>query len=229
MTAARRAAPQFAPDPHRRAMIAKLHLAKKQLGMEEADYRAVLNRSTGVDSAATMTTDQLASALKEMNRLGFEARPAAPKAGARPADHPSAKKARAMLISLGLLGVIRNPTEAALEAFARRQMGTTRLQWADQSQVYKLIEALKGIATRNGWDQNVAGLADPVWTLKLRLCEAILKRLIHVGAQPAGTTLAMVAGRADSGVLELTERDLEQLAARLGDQLARAHWQDHYG
>ncbi len=216
---------QFAPDPHRRAMIAK----KKQLALEEEDYRLILDRVTGKRSAGDMTAAQLDAALKEMGRLGWQpSRPGgAPGQQNRPTN-PAAAKARAMLISLGLLGVIRNPTEAALNAFARRQIGVDRLSWADQSQVYKLIEALKAIANRNGWDQSTAGLADPVWTLKLRLCEAILKRLIHLGAVPAGTSLAVAAGHSEGAVLALTERELEALAARLGDQLARAHWQDHY-
>jgi hypothetical protein len=31
-----------------------------------------------------------------------------------------------------------------------------KMQWANQAQAYKLIEALKAIAQRNGWDQRIA-------------------------------------------------------------------------
>jgi phage gp16-like protein len=215
---AQRARPaRFAPDPHRRTMIAKLHLARKDLALEEEDYRVILERVTGKRSAADLSAAQLDSALKEMARLGWQAKPASGRA-----NNPAANKARAMLISLGLMGVIRNTSEQALNAFARRQTGIERLSWVNQEHVYKLIEALKGIANRNGWNQSTEGLADPVWTLKLRLCEAILARLIAAGIEQPGTALATVAGEilATGGpVMTLTERHLEQLAAALGARL----------
>jgi len=198
-------------------MIAKLHLARKDLALEEDDYRLVLHRVTGKRSASDLSAAQLDAALKEMKRLGWEAKPASGRV-----SNPAANKARAMLISLGLMGVIRNSSEAALNAFARRQIGVDRLSWADQSQVYKLIEALKAIANRNGWNQSTEGLADPVWTLKLRLCDAILARLIAAGIEQHGTALAALAGEilATGGpVMTLTERQLEQLAAALGARL----------
>ncbi len=216
---------RFAPDPHRRTMIAKLHLAKRDLAMDEADYRLVLERVTGRRSAGDMSAAQLDAALKEMARLGWQAQP---KSGPRTAGssravtNPAANKARAMLISLGLMGVIRNTSEQALEAFARRQLGVERLAWADQAQVYKLIEALKAIANRNGWNQSTEGLTDPVWTLKLRLCEAIVARLIAAGIEPPGTALAALAGEilnTVGPVMTLSEDQLMQLAAVLGARL----------
>lgn len=225
---ARRAAPppRFPADPQRRVMIAKLHLAKKQLNLHDDDYRDALERVTGQRSAADLSRAQLEAALAEMTRLGFTAAPKAPRAGGKAAFNPAASKARAMLISLGLMGVIRDSSEKALEAFARRQLGVERLAWADQAQVYKLIEALKAIANRNGWCQSTEGLADPVWTLKLRLCEAILARLIDAGIEPAGTALATVAAEVlgddeslSCPLMMLDGGQLEQLAAALGARL----------
>jgi hypothetical protein len=110
-------------------------------------------------------------------------------------------------------------------------MGIERLQWADQAQVYKLIEALKAIAERHGWSQDVAGLSDPIWALKLRLVEAILRRMIAAGAAPPELTLARAAEQmlgVSAPVLELSETDLETLARRMGEQLARHAWANHY-
>jgi phage gp16-like protein len=242
----------FAPDPQRRTMIAKIHVAKKELGFDDGDYRALLERVTGKVSTTAMNAGEMGRVLDELARLGWApmaggkvqkrsgTRPAAEAAYRGGADHPAAKKARAMLISLGMLGVIRNPSEAALEAFARRQMGTTQLQWADQAQVYKLIEALKAIAQRHGWDQNVAGLGDPIWTLKLRLCGAILRRLVAAGVVPPEETVATVAAgvlgkgpAADAAkqvaVIELSETDLETVARHLADRLAAHAYAAHYG
>jgi phage gp16-like protein len=227
---------QFPPDPQRRSMIAKIKIAQKALDFDDGDYRALLDRVTAKSSCTAMNNRELAAVLDEFKRLGWSAiETGKPKVTRRPAraDHPAAKKARAMLISLGLLGVIRNASEGALEAFARRQMGVERLQWADQAQVYKLIEALKAIAERHGWNQDVAGLADPIWTLKFRLCGAILRRLIAAGAvSPDATMATVIAARLgiNERVQQVTERDLEQLAAVLGHDLAvhaaAAHYED---
>ena len=226
---------KFAPDPQRRTMIAKIKIAQKDLDFDDGDYRALLGRVTGKRSCTAMTNGELGQVLDEFKRLGWApvtSANAKPKPGRPPrADYPGAKKARALWISLSLLGVIRQPTEAALEAFARRQMGVERLQWADQAQVYKLIEALKKIAERHGWDQSVAGLADPIWTLKLRLCEAIVKRQIAVGLLPPEAGLAGVI-KARLGkhgpVQDVTERELEQIATHLGGELARHAADDYY-
>lgn len=228
---------KFPPDPQRRVMIAKIKIAQKHLDFDDGDYRALLNRVTGKASCTTMTQAELGQVLDEFKRLGWApvtSANAKPKPGRPPrADYPGAKKARALWISLSLLGVIRQPTEAALEAFARRQMGVERLQWADQAQVYKLIEALKKIAERHGWDQSVAGLADPIWTLKLRLCEAIVKRSVAAGVLPASATIATVIAdelgyRDRVKVAAVTERELEMLASKLGRDLAHHVADDYY-
>ncbi len=222
----------FAPFPQRRVMIAKIQIARKDLDFDDGDYRALLDRVTGLTSCTAMTEPQLGQVLDEFKRLGWAPKVTPGKPGKpRRADHPGAKKARALWISLSLLGVIRQPSEAALEAFARRQMGCERFQWADQSQVYKVIEALKSIAVSHGWDQNTAGLADPIWTLKYRLCAAILRRLIAAGVVAATATMATtlserlgIVGRVQTP----TERDLEQLAAALGHDLATHAAASHY-
>lgn len=165
MTAAR--APKFAPNPAGRAMIAKLHIARKDLGLSEDDYRAVLLRETGKSSAGDMTLAELDKALAAFVAQGWKPGPSRKGSGsdlkagrvaraARPADHPSARKARAMWVSLWNLGAVKNPAEAALEAFAARQLGVERMQWADQAKCYKLIEALKAMAERAGWLQGPA-------------------------------------------------------------------------
>lgn len=64
------------PTPDRRAMIAKIHLAKKQLALTEDSYRDILRRVTGLDSAGAMRADQLDAVLREFGRLGWKPKPA---------------------------------------------------------------------------------------------------------------------------------------------------------
>lgn len=176
-------------DP-RRAAIVKVQIARKELALDEETYRALLERVTGRRSAADCTVAQLGRVLDELKAKGWKPsfsargqkappfRPDAGQARARPADSPVARKARALWISLHQLGEVRDPSERSLEAFAARQLGVDRLRWADQSQGYRLIEALKAMAERAGWSQDLSGI-DPAFhtaTLKRRLEAALAAR-----------------------------------------------------
>jgi phage gp16-like protein len=150
----------------RGAMIAKVHLGAKDLRLDEDTRRDLMERVTGKRSAADCTDDELDAVLAEYRARGWSptvvrggkpARNGPAPARRAAADHPVALKARAMWISLYDLGVVRNSSEAALEAFARRQLGVAALQWADQSMGYRLIEALKAMAERAGWPQDLTG------------------------------------------------------------------------
>jgi phage gp16-like protein len=169
-------------DQRRRGMIAKVKVAQKQLGLDEDTYRALLQRVTGKRSAADLNVAELEAVIGDLVDHGFKPTVivggninAGKTAAIARADHPSARKARAMWISLHQLGVVRDPSEKALEAFAARQLKIDRLQWADVGDVYKLIEALKAMAERAGWSQDLAGIpaALHVPTLKARLQTAI--------------------------------------------------------
>lgn len=159
-----RPAPYDAAQQRRRALLAKVHLAKKELRLDDVAYRALLKRVTGAESAADLSPQQLGSVLDELKAKGFTVRrpkpkaaPAAERAPARrQATSPAATKARALWISLHQLGVVRDSSEAALESFGRRQLGVDRLQWANGSQMYRLIEALKAMGERAGWSQDVS-------------------------------------------------------------------------
>ena len=144
--------------------LAKVQIARKETGIHEDDYRGMLERITGQRSAKGLSDAQLGLVLDEFKtRHGWKpsivkgGKTAAPGRKPVPAEHPSAKKARALWISLWQLGVIRNKSEEGLEAFAQAQLGCERMAWADQQQMYKLVEALKAMAQRAGWSQTVRG------------------------------------------------------------------------
>ena len=182
MTAAR----AFTSDNGRRALLAKVHLAKKDLRLDDDTYRDILERETGRRSSAECSVQELEHLVAHFRRQGFVpktvagGRQGAPRpAGQRRADHPVAKKARAMWISLHQLGVVENASEQALEAFAKRQLGVERMQWMDQGLSSKLIDALKDWAKREGWDQDLAGIekSRQVRILKVRLAWTQARKL----------------------------------------------------
>lgn len=189
MTAPARKARFDGTTQNRRALIAKVHVAKKQLGLNDDDYRAVLLRIGGATSAADLSDTKLADVISEFSRKGFTTK-ARPVGTPRPADHPVALKARALWISLHQLGAIDNPSEPALEAFACRQLGVPKLQWANQAHGYKLIEALKAMAERAGWSQKLDGVAPDakLLILKRRLVEALMGQMWSAGLAPLNWT-----------------------------------------
>ena len=207
----------------RRSMLAKIHIAKKQLAMDEDDYRQLLFEETGHASAGDCSEAQLSRVLERLKKLGFKP---LPKAGKKAATHPMARKARALWISLHHLNVVQNPAEEALEAFARRQLGCTKLNWANQREAYKLIEALKAMALRHGWRQTAAhdGHKLSPKELQMHLCEVILAKLKEGGHVPADWYLDVAAKRLcgiDTGATETgyTAEDYGRLAKALGDKL----------
>lgn len=216
-----------AADAHRRGMLAKVHIAKKQLGLADDDYAAVLIRVTGHDSAGKCNQAELEAVLRAFERQGFTTKAKAPgaKRAGGAADHPAARKARAMWISLGLLGAVRDTSEKALETFARRQLGCDRLQWANQGQVYKLVEALKAMAERNGWSQSVEGLprAAVPNALKRRLCDALLAKLHETGDAPREWNVERAAfefAGIEADLLFAGPETLDLVARSLGAALA---------
>lgn len=208
---------------HRRAMIAKVNIARHQLAMAEDDYRQVLFDETGKLSLRDCTDAQLDALIGRLKRLGFQP---LPKAGAKPAaQHPMARKARALWISLHQLGAVHNPSEQALEAFAKRQLGCERLNWARQSEAYRLIEALKAMAKRAGWQQRcpVTGKPLSVAVLQRSLCDVILAKLKETGEVPDHWTLNDAAFRLCGLELgadgPMSTEDHVRLAAALGAKL----------
>lgn len=226
---------RFAPDPQRRALIAKVHIAPKQLGMTDEDYRATMHRVTGRISAADCNLDQLKALVAEFERKGFRAIAGGKKVpGKGRADHPVARKARAMWISLGLLCAIEDHGEAALEGFARRQLRCERFQWANQAQGDRLIEALKARAERHGWPQSLAGIGKVhhVHALKARLCDAILAKLKVLAIAPSNWALGRAAWElchlSDSEQHLFSTDDYDRIAHGLGKVLREKGGKDAF-
>lgn len=188
MPGRKQAAAQAAPaSPAKRRMIAMVHIAKKDLALSDDDYRAILLDVAGFRSSADCTEGDLIKLIERFKARGWKPAQPSGRAKPKPADHKPAGKARALWLSLHALGAIDDPSERALEAFARRQLGCDRLQWANQALAYRLIEALKAMAERHGWNQALDGVKPEarVIVLKRRLIEALMAKLWACGTCPA--------------------------------------------
>jgi len=68
---ARKLRPKFTGGRIDRSKIALIHTAKRQLGMAETDYRALLLREGGVKSSSDLTLEGFDAVMAEFKRFGF--------------------------------------------------------------------------------------------------------------------------------------------------------------
>jgi phage gp16-like protein len=141
----------------RNAILAKIHLAKKQLNLDDSTYREVLLRVTGHRSCRDCSPDQLGRAVAEFERLGFA--DARRKRDATAPNAPLVGKLKALWWALHHLGVTDEPTDERLLAFVARQAGAapTALRFATAAQLNGAIEGAKQWLRRLGlapasWD-----------------------------------------------------------------------------
>lgn len=133
---------------YRRKCLAKIHIAKKELGLSDEDYRSLINATVpGRESAADLDDEQLQMLLDRLYALGW--RPRLPRNRERPLP-PMVWKARKLWLQLYELGAIQNPQWTALARFAKRMTGIGDLRRLNVKQAVIVIEALKRWLEREG-------------------------------------------------------------------------------
>lgn len=125
-----------------RARLVKIHIARKDLALEEDSYRALLERVTGHRSSAECNDAELDAVLGEFKRFGW-----VPKTKRRPlSNKPHVRKIFALWSSMKPL--LRNGSTKALCAFVERQTGVSDPEWLSPEAATKVVEALKAWARR---------------------------------------------------------------------------------
>ncbi|MCW5708693.1 regulatory protein GemA [Shinella sp.] len=102
--------------------IAAIHVARKQLDLDEDVYRAKLVAITGKSSAKDMTEAERQKVLGEFRKVGFRPAPGR-SAGRRQLAGPYAKKLQALWIAAWNLGLVDYRDDKAMLAFVKRQTG----------------------------------------------------------------------------------------------------------
>lgn len=128
-------------DQQKQKFIRLIHVAKRELGLDEDTYRAMLVNVTGMDSTKTMPLYKLEAVVKHMKRTGFKVR-SKPQTRSL-ADDAQSKKIRALWLDMAEKGIVKNPSEAALATYVKRLTGVDRLEWLSTEQASSVIETLK--------------------------------------------------------------------------------------
>lgn len=132
-----------------RSALAKVHIAKKELGLDDDTYRALLLRVVGAESCAGLSEAKIGRVLDELKRLGWKP-PAKRRLGAE------AAKMYALWCVLADHGHVENRSVKALEAYARRMTGIARLDWIKRRDATLVIESLKQWLRRVGLEGELA-------------------------------------------------------------------------
>lgn len=124
-----------------RAQLAKIHIAKKELGLADGVYRHILFAQTGKDSSKDLSERQAEKVIRHFKSLGWK--PRRSRKGRPLASDPQSRKIRALWITLHKMGVVKNSSERALGRYVKRMTGRDDLRWCDRYQKSLVIESLK--------------------------------------------------------------------------------------
>ena len=126
----------------KQTLIAKIHIAKKELALDDETYRDVLERVTGKTSCKGMNLNELKAVVMDLKRLGFTPKQTAKTQtdhGRRPtttADkQPMLDKIEAILTDRGLHWHYAH-------GMAKKMFGKELVTWLTTEQMYKVVQAL---------------------------------------------------------------------------------------
>ncbi|STO57602.1 gp16 family protein [Grimontia hollisae] len=136
----------------RTRLIKLIHIGKRELGLDDETYRALLQRETGKDSCKSMLNNELDTVLRVMERKGFKRKVTQSKKRLSPKTQGKpdvTSKVRALWITMAKEGIIRDGSEASLDAYVRRMTkqqngsGVDYVAWCTTEQAHHILESLK--------------------------------------------------------------------------------------
>lgn len=137
----------------RKAELAIIHLAKKDLGLDDDTYRDLLEQWTGKRSSGRMSQGHRQKCIENFKKMGFEVERSEPDCVViEDDDAPQIRKIKAMWLSLWRRGVVKNPSLASLNAWVKRvtggERGTSHVNFLTPDGANTVIEALKAWQSR---------------------------------------------------------------------------------
>lgn len=132
----------------RGGVISKIHVAKKELGLDDDRYRAMLIGITGKDSCKDMNLVELNKVYRQMEKDGFVIKVKKGKATREPENNAFQKKIWAIWFDLKEKGFVSGGT-TALNKFIKRQTGVESIDWVKSKEIADpIIEGLKAMQRR---------------------------------------------------------------------------------
>jgi hypothetical protein len=140
------------PISNRKAKLSMIHIAKKDLGLLDDTYRAMLNGAAGINSAAELEYEyQFNAVMKAFENLGFKS---TARRNPRPQwnDQWGGTPDQRAKIEVLWKTCARNPTERALRSFIKRITHIDHPRFLRVELAQKVILALEAMAKKAGFD-----------------------------------------------------------------------------
>lgn len=136
----------------RNRLIQLVHVAKRELALGDSAYRALLEGAVNKSSCSAMNIKELEQVLVACEQAGFKRLKKrtkfSPKSGQ--ARSSEADKIRALWITMGKQGFLRDASDTALNKWCARATvrlndgeGVANVGWLTPHLAYKVLEALK--------------------------------------------------------------------------------------
>lgn len=203
--------------------LAAIHVAKKQLGLDEDTYRAALVNITGKASTRDMTEAERNKVVAAFRDRGFKP---GSNGTRKPLEGRYAKKLQALWIAGWNLGVFRNRDDKALIAFVKRQTKLSHVQFLhDEADARKAIEAIKAWLTREAKVNWSVTTLTPPWLQFTGAQIAVAQWNILVAAEEVHPSmdgfwkLAIEFGKPVSHITD--EREWQPIMNRLGARVRK--------
>jgi phage gp16-like protein len=178
------------------AALKAIHAKRRQMGLDDDSYRALLVAVTGKTSSAAMDDKERRAVLTEMERRG------APRTASRRnrASGPYAGKLQAIWIAAWNLGIVRDKSDAAMLSFVKRQTGLDHSRFLREPRdASRAIEALKDWMRRESRAPGLFRYEKQLGPLcnddRFQVLNAQWGRLAALDACPAGTLGAWIDKR----------------------------------
>lgn len=135
--------------------LAKIHIARKELGLDDGTYRAMLLDIVGQDSCRGLPVNDLYRVLHSLKNKGWKPKVKRRKysptsAHKKPFTHTPADKIRALWIDMHQQGFVQDGSESSLCKWVERQTrkhnqghGINAIEWLTPRLEMLLIEELK--------------------------------------------------------------------------------------
>lgn len=133
----------------RNKLLGKIHIAKKELGLDDDTYRSIIRQVTGKDSAAKCTERQLVKISEYLKTKGFKPKDKREFPASKKELSPSIKKIYALWGELQRSGKIKSQGEAALNSFVAKYSTKNNVKSLTSSEAWKIIEILKKMIERD--------------------------------------------------------------------------------
>lgn len=143
-------------QPDAKRLLKIVQVGRRELGLDEEDYRCLLESVTGARSAKGLSAAKLDAVITAMKGLGFKVKGGAQVAGRRSppssakVQAPEVRKIRAIWITIYNDGFVRDGSEDALGSYIKRMTananggaGISRPEWLTSAQAERVLEALK--------------------------------------------------------------------------------------